>query len=147
MRLLASSLASRLIIILAFALPLSVRADSFDVYCVPSTDGVSTCSGWSDGGTLTCVSSPGGVASCRSTTGRQFTCTQDGSGVTTCQNTVKPTGRAGKGDDCTYIGNGSFSCGRRLKNNADLIPSPNLNGDPISVPDDDVNLTIPSLIP
>jgi hypothetical protein len=125
----------------------SASAQSFDVYCVPSADGVSTCSGWSDGGTLTCVSSVGGVASCRSSTGRQFTCVQDGSGVTTCQNPSKPTGRVGKGDDCTYIGNGSFSCGRQPKNNADLIPSPNLINDPINIPSDDMNLTIPSLIP
>jgi hypothetical protein len=89
----------------------------------------------------------GGVASCRSSTGRQFTCVQDGSGVTTCQNPSKPTGRVGKGDDCTYIGNGSFSCGRQPKNNADLIPSPNLINDPINIPSDDMNLTIPSLIP
>lgn len=128
-------------------LPNQAAADSFDIYCVPSVDGVSTCSGWSDGGTLTCVSSPGGVASCRSSSGRQFTCVQDGSGVTTCQNPTKPTGRVGKGDDCTYIGNGSFSCGRQPKNNADLIPSPNLINDPVTIPDDDVNLSIPSLIP
>jgi hypothetical protein len=133
--------------LLSLILPPSVSADSFDVYCVPSVDGISTCSGWSDGGTLTCVSSPGGVASCESTTGRQFTCTQDGSGVTTCQNPNKSPGRIGKGDDCTYIGNGTFTCGSQRKNSPDLLPSPNVVNDPIAIPNDDVNLTIPDLIP
>lgn len=140
-------LTSSFVFLLSLAQATSVSADTFDVYCVPSVDGISTCSGWSDGGTLTCVSSLGGVASCKSTTGRQFTCTQDGSGVTTCQNPSKPLGRVGKGDDCTYIGNGSFACGSQRKNNPDLLPSPSLVNDPISIPDDDVNLTIPSLIP
>jgi hypothetical protein len=127
--------------------PRPVLADAFNVFCVPSVDGISTCSGWSDGGTLTCVSSPGGVASCQSNTGRQFTCVQDGSGVTTCQNPQKTTGTSGKGDDCAYVGDGFFSCDRKRKNSPDLIPSPDLIGDPIGMPDDDVNLTIPSLIP
>jgi hypothetical protein len=141
------ALAGSFAFLLSLAQATSVSADTFDVYCVPSVDGISTCSGWSDGGTLTCVSSLGGVASCESTTGRQFTCTQDGSGVTTCQNPSKPSGRVGKGNDCTYIGNGSFTCGSQRKNNPDLLPGPNVVNDPISIPDDDVNLTIPSLIP
>lgn len=123
------------------------RAESFDVYCVPSLNGVSSCSGWSDGGTLTCVSSPGGVASCQSSTGRQFSCVQDGSGVTTCQNPNKGLGRSGKGDDCTFIGNGSFACGKQPKNRPDLLPSPNLIKDPITIPNDDVDISIPSLFP
>lgn len=127
--------------------PGPAMADSFDVYCVPSLNGVSTCSGWSDGGTLTCVSSLGGVASCRSSTGRQFSCVQDGSGVTTCQNPNKTTGRSGKGDDCTFIGNGSFSCNSQPNNRPDLLPSPNLIKDPINIPDDDVNISLPSLFP
>lgn len=133
--------------LLSLALPTPVSADSFDVYCVPSVDGISTCSGWSDGGTLTCVSSPGGVASCQSSTGRQFTCTQDGSGVTTCENPNKPTGGVGKGDDCTYIGNGTFACGSQRSNSPDLLPSPNVINDPVTIPNDDVNLSIPNLIP
>ena len=133
--------------LLYLALPTPVLADSFEVYCVPSLDGVSTCSGWSDGGTLTCVSSPGGVASCQSNTGRQVTCVQDGNGVTTCQNPQKTAGTAGKGDNCVYTGDGSFTCDRKSKNNPDLITSPDLIGDPIGIPNDDINITIPSLIP
>ncbi|MFM8524168.1 MAG: hypothetical protein ACKOCM_00860 [Cyanobacteriota bacterium] len=126
-------------------LPNRALAESFDVYCVPSLNGVSTCSGWSDGGTLTCVASLGGVASCKSTTGRQFSCIQDGNGVTTCQNPNKVTGRSGKGDDCTFIGNGSFVCGRQPRSQPDLLPRPEVNNNPISFPDD--NTTLPSLFP
>jgi hypothetical protein len=127
--------------------PTAVRADSFDVFCVPSADGISTCSGWSDGGTLTCVSSAGGVASCQSTTGKRFTCVQSSRGVTTCQDPYKTAGRAGKGDNCVFVGNGSFNCDRKSRTRPDLIPSPELNRDLISIPDDDLDLSIPSLIP
>jgi len=126
----------------------AVVADTFDVYCVPSADGVSTCSGWRDGGTLTCVSSPGGVASCESSAGQQFTCTQDGSGVTTCQTPQGTTTQSSsQNDDCTYVGNGSFSCGNQPDKSPDLIPSPNISDDPIDIPNDDLKITIPSLIP
>ena len=133
--------------LLSLATPASVSAGTFDVYCVPSVDGISTCSGWSDGGTLTCVSSSGGVASCQSSTGRQFTCVQDGSGVTTCQNPEKPMGRSGKGDNCVFIGNGSFNCSNSGKNGQNLTPSPNLIDDPISIPDSNFDATIPNLFP
>lgn len=131
----------------AIASPRDVLADTFNVFCIPSVDGVSTCSGWSDGGTLTCVSSVGGVASCRSTTGRQFTCVQDSGGVTSCQNPMKSGGRSGKGDQCTYIGNGSFSCGKQPKANGDLIPAPQVIDEPSSTSGEDMKLTIPGLIP
>ncbi len=133
--------------VMSCIIPTQATADSFDVYCVPSVDGVSTCSGWSDGGTLTCVSSAGGVASCQSNTGRQFTCVQDSGGVTTCQNPLKTTGRSGKGDDCTYVGNGSFACSSQRKNSGDLLPSPSIIKDQISIPTVDMDLTIPDLIP
>jgi hypothetical protein len=132
---------------LVLSTPLSVSADTFDVYCVPSVDGVSTCSGWSDGGTLTCVSSPGGVSSCQSSTGRQFTCIQDGSGVTTCQNPNKPMGRSGKGDNCVFIGNGSFTCNNSGKNSQGLDLNPNLIDDPITIPNSNFNTSIPNLFP
>ena len=132
---------------LSFGAPISVSANTFDVYCVPSVDGISTCSGWSDGGTLTCVSSSGGVASCQSSTGRQFTCVQDGSGVTTCQNPEKPMGRSGKGDNCVFIGNGSFNCNNSGRNSQNLTPSPNLIDDPIAIPDTNFDATIPNLFP
>ena len=123
-----------------------VSADSFDVYCVPSTDGISTCSGWKDGGTLTCVSSTGGVASCNSSSGQKFTCTQDGGGVTTCQD-PQTTNQSNLNDDCTYIGNGSFSCSNQPIKSADLIPSQITNENPINIPSNDLKLSIPSLIP
>ena len=125
-----------------------VNAEEFNVYCVPSNDGVSTCSGWSDGGTLTCVSSPGGVASCKSSTGQQFTCVQDGSGVTTCKDPAIDGGSSTDNDDCTYIGNGSFNCVGRPKNSPDLIPSPNAINDIIDIPNPSINgdTSIPSLM-
>lgn len=79
--------------------------------------------------------------------GQQFTCVQKAGGVTTCQNLSMPTGRVGKGDDCTYTGGGAFVCGGEQQNSPDLLPSPNVINDPITIPNDDVNLTIPSLIP
>jgi hypothetical protein len=122
-------------------------ADDFNVYCVPSLDGVSTCSGWSDGGTLTCISSPGGVASCRSTTGRQFTCVQDSGGVTTCQNPSRVTGSATKGDNCVYIGNGSFQCEGKPKNSPQALPGTKIIIDSKPFKNDSIDFDIPSLIP
>lgn len=124
-----------------------VSANSFDVFCVPSVDGVSTCSGWKDGGTLTCVSSTGGVASCKSSSGQRFTCTQDSGGVTTCQNPQTTPQSSNQNDDCTYIGNGSFSCANQPTNSPDLIPSQITSDNPINTPSNDFDITIPSLIP
>ena len=84
------------------------NANSFEVYCVPSLDGISTCSGWKKDKKIECISSPGGVASCRSSDGEQFTCTQDSSGVTTCGNIQINPGNTQQ--NCTAIGDGSFSC-------------------------------------
>ena len=123
------------------------RSNTFDVYCVPSVDGVSTCSGWEDGGILTCVSSTGGVASCGSSSGQNFTCTQDGAGVTTCQEPQKTNLSSENKDDCTYIGNGSFSCSKQSKRSKEMIPSPSISDESNSIPKIDLDTTIPSLIP
>ena len=84
------------------------KANTFEVYCVPSLDGVSTCSGWESNQELQCVSSPGDVASCHSSGGAKFTCTQDASGLTTCEDTVSIPDQSQQ--NCTAIGVGSFSC-------------------------------------
>ena len=89
-----------------FSVP--ANANTFNVYCVPSLDGVSTCSGWKENKNLECISSPGGVASCRSSEGDKFTCTQDSSGVTTCGNIQINPGNTQQ--NCTAIGGRSFSC-------------------------------------
>ena len=87
---------------------IATKANAFEVYCVPSLDGVSTCSGWESNQELQCVSSPGGVASCHSSGGAKFTCTQDSSGLTTCEDNVTIPDRSQQ--NCTAIGAGSFSC-------------------------------------
>lgn len=92
------------------------KANTFDVYCVPSLDGVSTCSGWQRDQELQCVSSPGGVASCSSSGGAKFTCTQDASGLTTCEDNEVVPDRSQQ--NCTAIGDGSFSCRDELSTGA-----------------------------
>ena len=103
-----TTLLSMSVLCLAGFYSLTAKANTFDVYCVPSLDGVSTCSGWEQDQKLQCVSSPGGVASCRSSGGARFDCTQDVSGLTTCQNNKTIPGQSHP--KCTAIGNGSFSC-------------------------------------
>ena len=83
-------------------------ANAFEVYCVPSLDGISTCTGWKQDQKLDCISSPGGVASCSASDGEKFTCTQDASGVTTCGDIQFDPGKTHQ--NCTAIGDGSFSC-------------------------------------
>ena len=124
-----------------------VSADTLDVYCVPSVDGVSTCSGWKNGETLTCVSSSGGVASCKSSSEQDIICTQSSAGITTCQDPQSTTGASSENEDCSFIGNGSFICDKKQKTSSDLIPSPINTDDVTETPDRNLNLSIPSLIP
>ena len=86
----------------------ATRANTFEVYRVPSLDGVSTCSGWQNNQEVQCVSSPGGVASCHSSGGAKLTCTQDASGLTTCEDSESLPEQSQQ--NCTMIGDGSFSC-------------------------------------
>ena len=96
----------------------SAGANTFNVFCVPSLDGVSTCSGWKQDQKLQCISSPGGVASCRSSEGTQFACTQDVSGLTTCgNNEIIPSQSR---QNCTAIGNGSFTCEENEQSNTKI---------------------------
>ena len=83
-------------------------ANTFDVYCVPSLEGVSTCSGWKKDQQLQCISSPGGVATCHSSDKEKFSCTQDVSGLTTCGNAYVAPDKSQQ--SCTALGDGSFSC-------------------------------------
>lgn len=124
-----------------------VSADSFDVYCVPSVDGISTCSGWKDNETLTCVSSSGSVASCKNKSGQKFICTEDRNGITTCQNPHKTIEPSNQNDDCTYIGNGSFTCANQKNETTDLIPSPTVIDKQIKLDGNQLDDIIPSLIP
>lgn len=129
----------------------TAKVNAFEVYCVPSLDGVSTCSGWKHDEKLQCVSSPGGVASCRSSGGARFACTQDVSGLTTCEN--NKTFSSQSNQNCTAIGNGSFSCQddglsqtSNKNNNKDLNPISDIIGDGASNPIEEDQNNIPKLI-
>ena len=92
-----------------------VKSKDYDVFCVPSLDGVSTCNGWRGNETLTCVASTGGVASCTSTAGEKVTCIEEPGGVTTCKNPNTADQVDSTNNDCTFIGNGSFRCNEKVK--------------------------------
>ncbi len=138
--------------IASFTLP--AKANTFDVFCVPSVDGVSSCTGWKGSQSLTCVASRGGVASCKSTTGDAFNCVQEAGGVTTCQSPPNDSMKDKNNNNCTFIGNGSFSCDKDpQKVESEVIKSPsvgnpfNLESQNNQIPHIDFDLTLPNEIP
>jgi hypothetical protein len=98
---------------LAVTTPHVGHAQGFQVYCTANADGTTSCTGWQGGETLTCVSNVGGTSSCATSSGRSFVCIQEPGGVATCS---KANGQAaierplGSGTDCTYTGQGNFTC-------------------------------------
>lgn len=125
------------------------RAD-FQVYCISNSDGTVTCEGWQGGEVLTCVASPGGVSSCSTPSGRRFTCVMEAGGVTTCSDSRANRPDAG-GTDCTFTGDGNFTCRPPAPKSAPLLPGPRIPGlnapdRPIqSVPDRDPLINSPSV--
>jgi hypothetical protein len=112
--------------------PRPAHAD-FDVYCVSNGDGTTTCEGWRGGETLTCVGSRGGVSTCGTPSGRRFTCVVDLGGVTSCAD--NPSNRHDSdGTNCTFTGDGNFSCQPPRPRTAPLLPGPQLP--PLTQPDD-----------
>ena len=110
-----------LLVDLARPLP---AATSHFVYCHPSADGVSTCSGWKGNETLNCVSSIGNVASCSTQAGEKVTCTQDRNQISSCVGITKATSKKDSQDieECTCIGGGSYSCQNKKNGNNELLP-------------------------
>lgn len=115
--------------LLAFQSP--GRAD-FQVYCVSNSDGTVTCEGWQGGETLTCVGSRGGVSSCSTPSGRRFTCVMEAGGVTTCSDNRTNRPEA-DGTDCTFTGDGNFTCTPPTPRSAPLLPAPGIPG--LNAPD------------
>ena len=100
-------------IALAASVPgiLPAKTNAFEVYCVPSLDGVSTCQGWRGDQILNCVTSSGNVSSCRSSIGEEVTCIQEPGNITTCRDKSEITKiKKGGSSACTSIGNGSYTC-------------------------------------
>ena len=100
-------------IALAASVPgiLPAKTNAFEVYCVPSLDGVSTCKGWKGDQILNCVTSRGNVSSCRSSIGEEVTCIQEPGNITTCRDTSETTKINKDGSSaCTSMGNGSYTC-------------------------------------
>ena len=112
----ASLLANLTITLPAFA--------SHFVYCHPSADGVSTCSGWKGNKTLNCVSSIGNVASCSTQAGEKVTCTQDRNQIAYCVGIIQATSKKARQDieECTFIGGGSYSCQNKKNGSDELLP-------------------------
>ena len=94
------------------------------LYCHPSADGVSTCSGWKGNETLNCVSSIGNVASCSTQAGEKVTCTQDRNQIASCVGITKATSKKATQDieECTFIGGGSYSCQNKNNESNELLP-------------------------
>lgn len=110
----------------------SARAD-FSVYCVANGDGTTTCEGWRGGETLTCVGSRGAVTSCSTPGGRRFTCVLEPGGVTTCAD--NPANRPdADGTNCTFTGDGTFSCQPPAPRAQPLLPGPTMPGIPADAP-------------
>lgn len=109
---------------LLLAAPHPARAD-FDVFCVANGDGTTTCEGWQGGETLTCVGSRGAVTTCSTPRGRRFTCVLEPGGVTTCAD--NPANRTDQnGTDCTFTGDGNFTCRPPAPRSQPLLPGPEL---------------------
>lgn len=96
---------------------------SFEVFCVSNSDGTVSCEGWQGGETLTCVASRGRVSSCSTPSGRRFTCVVEAGGVTTCSD--NPDDRPDQnGTNCTFTGDGNFSCEPPAPRIDPLLPGP-----------------------
>lgn len=109
---------------LLLAAPRPAHAD-FDVFCVGNGDGTTTCEGWRGGETLTCAGSSGGVSTCSVPSGRRFTCVVARGGVTSCAD--NPANRPdADGTDCTFTGDGNFSCRPPGPRGEPLLPGPQL---------------------
>ena len=131
----------------------SVKASTFETYCVNNSDGTTSCQGW-DGGNLTCVASRGAVSSCTSSSGQSFTCVQSARGTVTCDTGDSANSGNNSNDTrCTPTGNGTLSCNRSPQPSSPLIPgprlpdeSPNLNLNfNLEIPPINTNLEVPSL--
>ena len=127
---------SGVLLLLATAAP----GRCFEVFCVANNDGTVTCEGWQGGEPLTCVASRGGVSSCSTPSGRRFTCVVEAGGVTTCAD--NPDGRPdANGTDCTFTGDGHFTCTPPAPKGDPLLPGPSLP----SLPRTDSVITDPSV--
>ncbi|MCS5690758.1 hypothetical protein NZK33_02015 [Cyanobium sp. FGCU-6] len=102
-----------------------LRAQQFQVFCVSNNDGTVSCQGWRGGETLTCISSRGGVSSCSTPSGRRFTCVIEPGGVTTCSD-PRADGSGRPDTDCTFTGDGNFTCTPPRPPSQPLLPGPRL---------------------
>lgn len=100
-------------------------APAFEVFCVSNNDGTTTCEGWQGGETLTCVASRGGVSSCSTPRGRRFTCVIEPGAVTTCRDHAANRSDP-NGTNCTFTGDGNFSCEPPRPRSEPLLPGPTL---------------------
>jgi hypothetical protein len=122
-----------LAMVLPLVLSLPLRAESFQVYCVSNNDGTVTCEGWRGGETLTCVSSQGRVNTCSTPSGRPFTCLIDPGGVTSCSDSHAD--RPPNDDtNCTFTGDGNFTCQPPKPASPPLLPGPRLPESPTLPP-------------
>jgi hypothetical protein len=120
---------------LLLAIPLQARAQNFQVYCTNNSDGTTTCTGWQGGETLTCVNNAGGTSSCSSSSGRNFVCILDSGGVASCNKANGPSAierPAGSGTNCTFTGQGNFTCDPPQRKTPETIPSPRIT-DPVLI--------------
>ena len=113
-------------LLLISVLPTSVHGQSFEVYCTNNSDGTTSCSGWEGGETLTCVNNIGGTSSCSTGSGRGFVCIRESGGVATCRKSSngamdKPLNG---NTDCTFTGEGNFTCTPPQRRRQQLIPGP-----------------------
>lgn len=106
-------------------------AQEFQVFCTKNGDGTVSCTGWQGGETLTCVLNPGGTSSCSTPSGRSFICVAEPGGVSTCRrNGQSALDRpAGGGIQCTFTGDGNFTCQPPSRRSPELLPRPGLRGD------------------
>ena len=128
------------------------QAQEFQVYCINSGDGTTTCSGWDGGETLTCVNDAGGVSSCSTPSGRSFICVLDSGGVASCsrgQGVSDFDKSHVGGTDCTFTGDGNFTCSPPQRKQPALLSPPTLtqpvviDEPPMINPDVDFNLIQP----
>lgn len=105
----------------------------FEVFCVANSDGTVSCEGWQGGETLTCAGSRGGVSSCSTPSGRRFTCVVQPGGVTSCSD--NPANRPDQnGTNCTFTGDGHFSCEPPPPRSKPLLPGPSVPSLPTPQP-------------
>lgn len=114
-------------IALAIGPPHPAWADAFQVFCTGNSDGTTTCTGWQGGETLTCVNNLGGTSSCSTTSGRSFVCVREPDGVATCNSgngTAAIERPLGTGTDCTFTGQGNFTCTPQRRRPSNPIGAP-----------------------